>query len=97
MVKDREKAFPQDCGEKLFSCDYTKLTDLNHKQLVYHFLFRKRAARTVDALIMPEEGGTRTEKYVDLNNDWLPKADQNIAILLTYLNAKDVIQCFVQH
>ncbi|GHN36501.1 hypothetical protein ME792_16270 [Lactobacillus delbrueckii] len=51
----------------------------------------------MDALIMPEEGGTRTEKYVDLNNDWLPKADQNIAILLTQLNAKDVIQCFVQH
>ncbi|OOV03260.1 hypothetical protein LL072_13345 [Lactobacillus delbrueckii subsp. lactis DSM 20072] len=67
---------------------------MNHKQLVYHFLFRKRAARTVDALIMPEEGGTRTEKYVDLNNDWLPKTDQNIAILLTHLNAKDVIQCF---
>lgn len=76
---------------------YTKLTDLNHKQLVYHFLFRKRAARTVDALIMPEEGETRTEKYVDLNNDWLPEADQDIAILLTHLNAKDVIQCFVQH
>lgn len=54
-------------------------------------------AKSVDALIMPEEGGTRTEKYVDLNNDWLPKADQNIAILLTHLNAKDVIQCFVQH
>ena len=82
---------------KLFSCDYTKLTDLNHKQLVYHFLFRKRAARTVDALIMPEEGETRTEKYVDLNNDWLPEADQDIAILLTHLSAKDVIQCFVQH
>ncbi|MCI1659131.1 MAG: hypothetical protein LKI43_05305 [Lactobacillus delbrueckii] len=46
---------------------------------------------------MPEEGETRTEKYVDLNNDWLPEADQDIAILLTHLNAKDVIQCFVQH
>lgn len=75
---------------------YITLSDLNHKQLAYHFLFRNRAASTIDALIMPEEGQTKTDKYVELNDEWLPLADQGISILLTHLHTKDVLKCFVE-
>lgn len=74
---------------------YVNVNGLNHKQLVYHFMFKNRAARTYDALIMPEEEKTYTEVHAKLNDNWLPAPDHGIEILLNHLNTQNVLNCFV--
>ena len=77
---------------------YSKLNELNHKQLVYHFLFANRAAKTYDALIMPYEGKTDTRIHVQINPSWLPGGSmqlEDVKIYLNRLNMVDVLNSFI--
>lgn len=74
---------------------YVQLKGLNHKQLVYHMLLTNRARKTYDALIMPSRSKTRTEVHVNINQSFLPSEMNELKILLTHLNTKDVIENFV--
>lgn len=77
---------------------YSKLNELNHKQLVYHFLFANRAAKTYDTLIMPYEGKTDTRIHVQINPSWLPEGSvqlEDVKIYLNRLNMIDVLNSFI--
>lgn len=77
---------------------YSSLNDLNHKQLVYHFLFANRADKTYDALIMPYEGKTRTQIHVQITPAWLPDDSRylnDVKIYLSQLNMIDVLDSFL--
>ena len=71
---------------------------MNHKQLVYHFLFANRATKTYDALIMPYEGKTDTRIHVQINPSWLPEGSvqlEDVKIYLNRLNMIDVLNSFI--
>ncbi|MEE5988227.1 LlaJI family restriction endonuclease [Ligilactobacillus equi] len=74
---------------------YVKVDELNHKQLVYHFLFGNRAGtkKIYDALIVPTEGETDTEVHVEINNKFLEE-NNSITIYLCYLNAQKTIELY---
>lgn len=52
---------------------YRNLKDLNHKQLVYHFLFkhREKAEKVYDALVVPTEGPSTTKVHVEILREFL--------------------------
>lgn len=75
---------------------YDSISELNHKQFVYHMLLFNRAKRTYDALIMPNEKRTFTEIHLDLAFDYLPVKNKSVKILLTHLNTQDVLRNFTR-
>lgn len=92
-------------GDTLYIFDskyYNDVTDLNHKQFVYHVLYGRKAQVTYDALIIPSSGKTDTEPYVDIPYDWdSPDEpdygdDERIVIYLNRLNTIDVLENFIR-
>ena len=76
---------------------YIKIDDLNHKQLIYHFLFgnKEQAKNIYDALIVPYEGPTMTEVHVNILSEFL-KDNQKVKIYLCKLNSNSVIKEFIK-
>lgn len=76
---------------------YVKIDELNHKQLVYHFLFgNKEGAKNIyDALIVPYEGETRTEVHVHVLPEFITNGGE-VKIYLCRLNANRVIKLFIK-
>lgn len=75
---------------------YVKLDKLDHKQFVYHALLYRKAEKTYNSLIMPTRGKTRSEIFLDLNDEYLLDPSQKMQILLTHLNTQDVLKNFVK-
>ncbi|WP_279082468.1 LlaJI family restriction endonuclease [Lactobacillus apis] len=75
---------------------YNNIYGLNHKQFVYHMILSNRAQKTYDALIMPNEGQTFTEVYLDLATEYLPEKLKEVKILLTHLRTQDVLKDFTE-
>ena len=73
------------------------MKDLNHKQFVYHILLtNKYPEYTIfDSLIMPSSGKTRTNKYVNINEQYLNQDKKPIIIYLTHLNMIEVLKNYV--
>ena len=91
-------------GNTLYIFDskyYNDVTDLNHKQFVYHVLYGRKVKVTYDALIIPSSGKTDTELYVDIPYDWDcsdesgSDDDGGIVIYLNRLNTIDVLKNFI--
>lgn len=91
-------------GNTLYIFDskyYNDVTDLNHKQFVYHVLYGRKVKVTYDALIIPSYGKTDTELYVDIPYDWDcsdesgSDDDGGIVIYLNRLNTIDVLKNFI--
>lgn len=91
-------------GNTLYIFDskyYNDVTDLNHKQFVYHVLYGRKVKVTYDALIIPSSGKTDTELYVDIPYDWDcsdesgSDDDRGIVIYLNRLNTIDVLKNFI--
>lgn len=74
---------------------YRFLNSINYKQVVYHMLMINRAAHTYDALIMPTEEITYTEKHLDLSENYIISPSYPITILLLHLNTNDVLNDFI--
>lgn len=74
---------------------YVKLDKMDHKQFVYHALLYRKADKTYNSLIMPTRGKTRSEIFLDLNDEYLLDPNQKMQILLTYLNTQNVLENFV--
>ena len=91
-------------GNTLYIFDskyYNDVTDLNHKQFVYHVLYGRKVKVTYDALIIPSSGKTDTELYVDIPYYWDcsdesgSDDDGGIVIYLNRLNTIDVLKNFI--
>lgn len=91
-------------GNTLYIFDskyYNDVTDLNHKQFVYHVLYGRKVKDTYDALIIPSSGKTDTELYVDIPYYWDcsdesgSDDDGGIVIYLNRLNTIDVLKNFI--
>lgn len=91
-------------GNTLYIFDskyYNDVTDLNHKQFVYHVLYGRKVKVTYDALIIPSSGKTDTEPYVDIPYYWEcsdesgSDDDGRIVIYLNRLNTIDVLKNFI--
>ena len=91
-------------GNTLYIFDskyYNDVTDLNHKQFVYHVLYGRKVKVTYDALIIPSSGKTDTEPYVDIPYYWEcsdesgSDDDRGIVIYLNRLNTIDVLKNFI--
>ena len=76
---------------------YTQLNKLDTKQFVYHILLYKKALKTYNSLIMPTTGKTKTEVFLNLNDNYLLDDHQKIQIFLTHLNTQDVLKNFVKY
>lgn len=91
-------------GNTLYIFDskyYNDVTDLNHKQFVYHVLYGRNVQVIYDALIIPSSGKTDTEPYVDIPYYWecsdesCSDDDGRIVIYLNRLNTIDVLKNFI--
>lgn len=76
---------------------YVKLKGLNHKQLVYHFIFgnEKKVDNIYNALIIPTEEKSKTEIHVEILPQFLSK-NQDVKIYLNYLRTVEVIKNFTE-
>lgn len=74
---------------------YDSISELNHKQFVYHMLLFNNAEQTYDALIMPNEKQTFTDVHLNLAPDYLPIKNKSVKILLTHLRTQDVLKNFI--
>lgn len=76
---------------------YKQIKDLNHKQFVYHVLLSNKYSEfeIFDSLVIPSEGSTKTEEYVNIDSKYLLKQEKPITIYLTYLNMIDVLKNYV--
>lgn len=82
---------------------YTKLNDINHKQFMYHIIYRYMypGYHIFDRLIMPYEDESTNERYVDIRK--IKKADTrqifncdvNVRIDITKLNMVKVLKNLV--
>lgn len=91
-------------GDTLYIFDskyYNDVTDLNHKQFVYHVLYGRNVQVIYDALIISSSGKTDTEPYVDIPYNWEcsdesgSDDDGRIVIYLNRLNTIDVLKNFI--
>ncbi|GAA2868999.1 LlaJI family restriction endonuclease [Lactobacillus intestinalis] len=74
---------------------YTVLKNFDYKEFSYHILLMNRAATTYDALIMPTRAKNRTEQYIQINKNYLPKGINSVKIYLVYLNMIHVLKNFI--
>lgn len=76
---------------------YRNLTDLNHKQFVYHVLLSNKYSEydIFDSLVVPSENHTKTEEYVNIDSKYLLSDETPITIYLTRLNMIEVLRNYV--
>lgn len=81
---------------------YTKLTDINHKQFMYHILYKNKYPyfHVYDSLLLPYEGNNFSDEYVDIKDDFLLQCGNNlkenaITIYITKLNTVEVLKNYI--
>ena len=74
---------------------YTTLKNFDYKEFSYHILLMNKATTTYDALIMPTRAKNRTEQYIQINTNYLPKGINSVKIYLVHLNMIHVLKNFI--
>lgn len=78
---------------------YSKVYDLNHKQVAYYTFLRKKAQRTYNALIIPtekESSSLPTPLHFELDPDFYTHEDDQIKIWEYYLNIADAMRNYIK-
>lgn len=85
----------------IFDSKYMKeLNGLNHKQLIYGFLYGNRAKKTYNTLILPglpsiDKNHVQGQKHVKVKEEFLPDSVSEQIIYQIRLNEKAVLESFV--
>ncbi|WP_430610441.1 hypothetical protein [Enterococcus sp. DIV0876] len=75
---------------------YSKIYELNHKQVAYHTFLKKLANKTYNALILPTEGVDHSKEHFELKEEYYVHSDDKIMIWEYYLNMKNVMNNFIR-
>lgn len=76
---------------------YRMLYEINYKQLVYHFLLKDEAKKTISALIIPTDGDSKQSPnlHFDINHIELNKFDEDIKIYIYELNVRNGMKLYM--
>lgn len=89
-------------GDQQFIFDskyYSKVHDLNHKQVAYYTFLRKKANQTYNALIVPTENESSplpTPLHFELKESFYAHPDDQIKIWEYYLNMADAMENYIK-
>lgn len=78
---------------------YSKVRDLNHKQVAYYTFLRKLAKQTYNALILPTENKSSdlpTPAHFELKESFYAHPDDQIKIWEYYLNMTDAMDNYIK-
>lgn len=84
----------------IFDSKYMKeLNRLNHKQLIYGFLYGNRAKKTYNTLILPglpsiDKNHVQGQKHVEVKEEFLPDSMSEQIVYQIRLNEKAVLESF---